>query len=152
MSQSAGDQQARIVVGVDGSEGSRQALRWAARQAGLTGAVLDAVIAWEYPALYGWAPIGPEEVDFANFAQQALSQAIEEVLGPEQPSWLRARVLQGHAAQVLVDASEGAELLVVGSRGYAAFTDALLGSVSTFCVHHAQGPITIIRPATPPKD
>jgi nucleotide-binding universal stress UspA family protein len=109
---------ARIVVGVDGSEGSKQALSWAARQARFTGAALEVIIAWDYPATYGSEP----------------------------PASLQTRVVQGHAAQVLVDASQGAELLVVGSRGYGGFADALLGSVSTYCVHHAHGPITVVRP------
>ena len=59
----------------------------------------------------------------------------------------RPGTVEGNASRVLVDASAGAELLVVGSRGYGAVTDALLGSVSTYCVHHAHGPVTVIRPA-----
>ena len=58
MSESAAEQHGRIVVGVDDSEGSAHALRWAARQAGFTGATLEAVIAWQYPAFFGWAPAG----------------------------------------------------------------------------------------------
>jgi len=57
------------------------------------------------------------------------------------------RVIEGYPAQVLVNASAGADLLVVGNRGHGGFADVLLGSVSTFCVHHARCPVTVIRPA-----
>ncbi len=148
MSGSSGDARARIVVGVDGSEGSGQALRWAARQAGFTGAVVEAVIAWELPAFFGWAPAVPGgDYDFAGAARQVLTETLAQVFGSALPAGLRTRVVEGHPAQVLVEASQGAELLVVGSRGYGGFADALLGSVSTYCVHHAQCPLTIIRPA-----
>jgi nucleotide-binding universal stress UspA family protein len=146
MSESAGGAEARIVVGVDGSEGSKHALRWAARQAALTGAVLEVIAAWDYPATLGWAPIPPQDYDLAGYAQKSLAEVIDEVFGSEAPAALRTRVVQGHAAQILVDASAGAELLVVGNRGYGGFADALLGSVSTYCVHHAHGPITVVRP------
>jgi|ERR1022692_442048 nucleotide-binding universal stress UspA family protein len=146
MSESAGDRQARIVVAVDGSDGSKQALRWAARQAEFTGACLEVVIAWQYPAFYGWAPAYPDDYDLAHIAEEALTEALDEVFGADRPDWLQSRVVEGHAAQVLVDASAGAELLVVGSRGYGGFADALLGSVSTYCVHHAHCPVTVIRP------
>ena len=147
MNGSAEGVEARIVVGVDGSEGSRHALGWAARQAGFTGAVVEAVIAWQYPVFFGWAPPFPDGTDFADCALQTLSKVLEEEFGPERPAWLHTCVVEGNASRVLVDASAGAELLVVGSRGYGAFTDALLGSVSTYCVHHAHGPVTVIRPA-----
>lgn len=147
MSGSGGDRQARIVVGVDGSDGSKEALRWAARQAELTGAALEAVISWQYPAFYGWAVTYPDGVDLPHLAQRALGDALDEVFGPDRPARLRTRVIEGYAAQVLVEASAGADLLVVGSRGYGGFADALLGSVSTYCVHHAHGAVTVIRPA-----
>ena len=71
---------ARIVVGVDGSDGSKEALRWAIRQAELTGAELDAVIAWEYPAFFGWAPVGADDADFAKIAEETLTGALNEVV------------------------------------------------------------------------
>jgi nucleotide-binding universal stress UspA family protein len=137
--------QATIVVGVDGSDYSKDALRWAARQAELTGAAVDAITAWELPAFSGWAPADAEDLDFPRFAEQTLAQTVDEVFGPDRPTWLRTRVVAGHAAQVLVDASAGADLLVVGSRGHGGFADALLGSVSTYCVHHAHCPVLVIR-------
>jgi len=139
--------QGRIVVGVDGSEGSKHALRWAAKQASYTGATLEVVAAWDYPATYGWVPVPPEDYALADFAEKSLNDAINEVFGTDVPESLQRRVTEGHPAQVLVDASRGAELLVVGSRGYGGFADALLGSVSTYCVHHAHGAVTVIRPS-----
>lgn len=139
--------QGRIVVGVDGSEGSKHALRWAAKQAGYTGATLEVVAAWDYPATYGWVPVPPEDYALADFAEKSLNDAINEVFGTDVPENLQRRVAEGHPAQVLVDASRDAELLVVGSRGYGGFADALLGSVSTYCVHHAHGAVTVIRPS-----
>lgn len=137
----------RIVVGVDGSEGSKEALRWAVRQAGFTGATVEAVIAWQYPAFFGWAPVGAGDADFGKIAEETLNASIAEVIGPRFPDWILTCVVEGYPPQVLVGASAAADLLVVGSRGYGGFADALLGSVSTFCVHHAHGPITVIRPA-----
>lgn len=143
----SGGGQPRIVVGVDGSQASKKALQWAARQAGFTGATLEAVTGWEYPAFYGWAPAIPGDIDFGQLAERALAEAIDEVFGSDRPSRLVTRVVCRHPAVALVEASEGAELLVVGCRGYGGFTDALLGSVSTYCVHHAHCPVTVIRPA-----
>jgi nucleotide-binding universal stress UspA family protein len=137
---------ARIVVGVDGSAESVQALRWAARQAELTKAELQVVTAWGYPSFYGWAPANSAETDFAHLAKQAQDDALREVFGTGPPDWVRAQVVEGAPGRILVDASAAADLLVVGSRGYGGLADAVLGSVSTYCVHHAHGPVTIIRP------
>jgi nucleotide-binding universal stress UspA family protein len=137
----------RIVVGVDGSAGSKEALRWAARQADYTGATLEAVIGWEYPAFFGWAPVGTNDLDFAQIAEQTLNQAVDEVLGAERAAQVETSVVARHPAEALVEASRDAELLVVGNRGYGGLADAMLGSVSTYCVHHAHCPVTVIRPA-----
>ena len=137
---------ARIVVGVDGSAESVQALRWAARQAELTGAELQVISAWEYPAFYGWAPATPGQTDFAELSAKAQEDALSTVFGTSRPDWVHTQVVEGSPARVLVDASSAADLLVVGSRGYGGLADAVLGSVSTYCVHHAHGPVTICRP------
>jgi nucleotide-binding universal stress UspA family protein len=125
------------------------ALRWAIRQAGLTGAAVDAVIAWNYPAAaggYGWAPTGMEGgFDFRENAEKVLANAITGTVDPRSDIPVLARAVEGIAAQVLLDASDGADLLVVGSRGHGGFTEALLGSVSQHCVHHAHCPVVVIR-------
>jgi nucleotide-binding universal stress UspA family protein len=130
----------RIVVGVDGSASSKAALDWAIRQAKLTGAVVDAVIAWHYPAAYGY-PV-PDDADYERLAAEVVTDAIAEVAGPVD---IRPKVMEGNPAAVLLAASAGAELLVIGSRGHGGFVEALLGSVSQHCVHHAACPVVIIR-------
>lgn len=135
----------KIVVGVDGSDSSLQALRWAARLGELTGAAVEAVTAWDYPQFYGsagWiAPV--EQPSPEDLARTVLDEALAKTFADRPPAWLSTRVEQGGAAKVLIEASKDASLLVVGSRGYSAFTEAILGSVSLACVHHATCPVTI---------
>ena len=139
----------RIVVGVDGSEPSKAALAWAVEQAELTGANVEAVIAWHWPVAYGGMPFAPIGVmmdsDFAGIAARVVAGAISDTVDPASPVKVSSTVREGNAAQILLDAAGGAELLVVGSRGHGGFAEALLGSVSQHCVHHAQCPVVIIR-------
>ena len=135
----------RIVVGVDGSPSSIKALRWAIGQAKLTGAEVEAVTAWSYPSGYGWAPSGEGGVDFEGDAGKILFEALAEVSGIAPDVVVEPLVAWGHAADVLVRAAEGADLLVVGSRGHGGFAEMLLGSVSQQCVHHAPCPVLILR-------
>ena len=139
----------RIVVGVDGSPSSQEALRWAVRQAGLTGAAVEAIIAWHFPLMvggYGWPSVGAlETADFGKLAAKTLTDTIGTVAG--SGAVVAAVVREGNAAQVLIDAASDADLLVVGSRGHGGFAEALLGSVSQHCVHHAPCPVVIIRGA-----
>jgi len=144
MAEVPGEREHRIVVGVDGSVPSKAALAWAVRQARLTGATVDAVIAWEIPSTYGFTmPVGG--VDFEGTAAQVAADAIAEVSRADEPVTIRTKVVQGHPARVLLDASAGAELLVIGSRGHGGFVEALLGSVGQHCVHHATCPVVVIR-------
>ena len=135
----------RIVVGVDGSPSSMKALRWAIRQAKLTGAEVEAVTAWSYPAGYRWAPFSEGAVDFEGDAGKILVEALAEVSGIAPDVVVEPLVVHGHAADVLVRAAEGADLLVVGSRGHGGFAGMLLGSVSTAVAHAARIPVIVAR-------
>jgi len=142
MNSSRDDEARRIVVGVDGFESSKAALRWAIHQAGLTGAVVEAVTAWQIPAGSGLVP--PADMpDYQDDARTVLTEAIAE-MGTVDVEIL-PRVVKGPAGQLLVDAAEGADLLVVGCRGHSGLAEALIGSVSRYCVHHALCPVVIMR-------
>jgi nucleotide-binding universal stress UspA family protein len=95
-------------------------------QARLTSAELLAITAWRPPVTYGY-PVDYSDVDFESEARKNLEQIVEEVLGTEPSVPMVTRVAEGHPAQVLVDAAEGASMLVVGSRGLGAFAGMLLG-------------------------
>jgi nucleotide-binding universal stress UspA family protein len=134
----------RIVVGLDGSEPSLNALRWAGRMAVLIGAQVDVITSWEYPVSYGVAAVPVDwrpDLDAAEVA----SAAIETVFGADVPAGLHAEVVEGHPAKVLLDASKGASMLVVGSRGHGGFTGLLLGSVSSQCAELATCPVVVVH-------
>jgi nucleotide-binding universal stress UspA family protein len=133
-----------VLVGVDGSAPSRAALRWALDQAKSTGSRVRAVIAWEVPMHTGRAMIGYEDLGAA--AGTLLSESVQEALDVDAPEVeVIETVLPGHPAQVLIDASAGAALLVVGSRGHGGFAGTLLGSVSQLCAQHAHCPVVVVR-------
>jgi len=134
----------RIVVGVDGSRPSQQALRWGAHLAAIFGAGLDAVTAWDFPAAAGWGPV-PPDWDPAQDMRQTLDDTVHAVFGGQPPAGLRLLVREGGAAKVLLDASRGAIMLVVGSRGHGGFAGLLLGSVSANVAEHASCPVLVIH-------
>jgi nucleotide-binding universal stress UspA family protein len=131
-----------IVVGVDGSGSSLDALVWAVRQARLTGARLRLVTAWQLPRPFGydlgyegWRP----DKDAVHVQEQALASpgdALADVT-------IESRIVEGEPARVLVDEAEDADLLVVGSRGHRELMGMLLGSVSEFCAAHASCPVVV---------
>ncbi len=136
-------QNGRIVVGVDGSESSIDAMRWATGQSALTGAYVEAVTSWEYPQ-QGMMEFGTLDVDWAANAQQSLDIALHQAFGDDDVH-VRTVVVHGRPAHVLISAAEGADLLVVGSRGHGAVAGMLLGSVSEDLVAHAPCPVVVIR-------
>ena len=137
-----------IVVGVDGSAAGREALRWAAEEGVRRGCPVEAVLAWhvDYGLVIGpmsatvAASIDRERVRDANRA--LLTEAVGEPEGDVRPV-----LAEGDPRDVLVKASEHAALLVVGSHGAGPIREALLGSVSSFCVHHAACPVVVVREA-----
>lgn len=136
------------IVGVDGSEVSKDALRWAAAEAEATGAKLRVVMTWRIPgAAFGYfAPI-PAEVDLAGDAQVALDEIVAEVLGQSPVVPVSTFVAEGPAALTLLAEAKDADLLVVGSRGHGPLVGALLGSVSEYCVTHASCPVVVVHRA-----
>ena len=138
-----------MVVGVDGSESSAAALRWAADYAQATGSTLRAVLAWHYPTAAAQPPVGVTpasvESDVERGRAEVIDKAIAAALGDEPSVTIERRADYGHPVEVLVDESADADLLVVGSRGHGGFPGMMLGSVSTHCVTHAHCPVTVVR-------
>jgi nucleotide-binding universal stress UspA family protein len=139
----------RIVVGVDGSGGSETALRWAIAQARQTGDGIEAVASWQDPAAYGyslgWDPVFSGDDSWAGITHRYLVGSVEACVDDLEPRVaITTRVVEGHPAQVLLEASAGARLLVVGSRGHGRLPGLLLGSVSQHCVQHAPCPVVVV--------
>jgi nucleotide-binding universal stress UspA family protein len=136
----------RIVVGVDGSEPSKQALRWARRMAAGAGARLEAVIAWQYPVLTGWGPGAiPLDYDLAQTMDKVLTDTVDATFGADRPADLKLTVMEGHPVSVLLSRSAGALMLVVGSRGHGGFVGLLLGSISASVAEHAECPVLVVH-------
>lgn len=138
----------RIVVGVDGSPGSKSALRWAMTQAQLTGAKVEAIACWQDPVMWGYTygvPAVYETGDLAASAEKSLGETVTEAAGQlGQPADVLIHAVEGHPAEVLIRSATGAGLLVVGSRGHGTFAGIMLGSVSQHCVQHAPCPVVVV--------
>ena len=142
-----------VVVGIDGSEASEGALRWAAFVARATNSPLAAVSIWDPAGVYGWAAASWTAVPNWNpaaDADKALQSTLDKVFGAHRPVALRAAVIQGNVAQSMLEVSHGARMLVVGSRGHGGFAGLLLGSVSSACAEHAKCPVLVVHGNTPP--
>jgi nucleotide-binding universal stress UspA family protein len=136
-----------IIVGVDGSDSSRAALRWAYDEAVHHGASLTVVMVWHaalVPMMPPYGSLPPE--GYGDAPRENALAVLEELtssLGDEVP--VRTSVEQGNPAKVLIERSEEADLLVVGSRGQGGFAGMLLGSVSQHLVAHAECPVVVLR-------
>jgi nucleotide-binding universal stress UspA family protein len=145
----------RIVVGVDGSEPSLAALRWAADEAKLRDAQLVAVHGWlaipsaalAEPA-FAPVPVGdvPGQLEAELEAAGAeLEQALEAAFPGGTPDDVERKLVEEDPAIVLERESKNADLVVVGSRGRSGIAEAILGSVSRHVVHHAACPVVVVK-------
>ncbi|GAA3504115.1 universal stress protein [Streptomyces albogriseolus] len=134
----------RIVVGVDGSS-SYAALRWADRYARLVGGAVEAVCVWDTPSSRGWGGPAIEPLFDAEQARDRFARELDTVFPDGLPAGLTQHLIEGDPSDVLIRASEGAEVLVVGRRGRGGFARAVLGSVSQRCAQHAACPVVVVR-------
>ena len=137
-----------IVVGVDGSAGSRRALTWAAAEAASHGSDLVVVNVWEHTLLPPAGSVSVSEHYVPDPSQRTaddLLQVIKEELGEEPPVPVQPIVKQGRPAKVLIDESAEADMLVVGPRGHGGFAGLVLGSVSQHVAAYAKCPVVVVR-------
>jgi nucleotide-binding universal stress UspA family protein len=135
-----------VLVGVDGSPNSVEALRWAADYVHQVGGELHVCIAYQT-----WLGIG---FDYARLSTERVEQetrrilehTLHEVLGVERSRGIARDVKHGNPTQVLVEASRDADLLVIGDRGSGGYKELLLGSVSENCVRQAHCSVVVVRP------
>lgn len=133
-----------IVVGVDGSDASVEALRRAQSLAGPLSAKLVALSCWDIPQMYdGYVAMGIDDFDIR--AGEILQDSVVKAFGTETPANVETRLVQGHPRRMLIEASRSADMLVLGRRGHGGFGGLLLGSVSSACVAHAHCPVLVVH-------
>lgn len=136
----------RVVVGVDGSAPSREALRWAHDYAQMRSLELHAIHGWTFPST---STIVGEflvpEPGLEDEARALLARVVEEELGADALSRVHLDAPLGRAESVLADAAIGADLLVVGDSGAGLLSRLVLGSTTTYLVHHAPCPVVVVR-------
>jgi len=144
-----------VVVGVDGSAGAKEALRWALREGRLRNSPVRVVHAWTFGYTYWggelepYTSLGFDLSDLQRAAEDLLERALVDVEDETEGVEIERQVAQGPAAEVLVELVAPSDLLVVGSRGHGGFAGLLLGSVSQQCVHHAPCPVVVVHAAKP---
>jgi len=141
---------AGIVVGVDGSENSLDALRWAAEEAKVRNSLLRVVAVFNAPIMStGYEVVAPDPSDLAAASNTMLDAAVDSVRegGALEGVHVATEVVEGHAGERLIELSHDADLVVVGARGHGGFLGMVLGSVTGHVVHHAACPVVVVRNA-----
>lgn len=131
-------------MGVDGSADSVRALRWATDYAQLVDAPVVALCAWDLETVYGRVVLaeGESKESVEGKVRNVLADTVREALGDD--ARVEQRTVRGHPAQVVAEATERSQLVVVGSRGRGGFASLLLGSVSQHVVTHAACPVVVM--------
>jgi nucleotide-binding universal stress UspA family protein len=140
----------RVVVGVDGADLSIEATGYAFAQASQRGLGLTVLHAWDanvFTSGVAMSALVEPWAELVNEQDEITSAAIAGWTGRYPDVEVHTQVVQGRPADILVDTSEGAELLVVGSRGRGGFRGLLLGSVSRHVLHRAHCPVAVVRPS-----
>lgn len=133
-----------IVVGVDGSDASVEALRQAQGLAVPLSATVIALACWDVPPVYdGYIAMGIDDFDIR--AAEILQEAVVKAFGPDTPANVETRLVQGHPRRRLIEESKTADMLVLGRRGHGGFGGLLLGSVSSACVAHGHCPVLVVH-------
>ncbi len=135
-----------IVVGIDGSDISIDALRWAVGQARLVGGEILAVLGWELPTAV-WPAMVFDDVEFERDGAALVDRAAAAVGADAPDVTITTRVIRLQPRAALVEASQGADLLVVGSHGMGTLPGLHLGSVASYVAHHAACPVLVYRTA-----
>jgi nucleotide-binding universal stress UspA family protein len=139
-----------IVVGIDGSAHSAQALEWAIKEGALQHAAVTVVTVNSVPAS-PWTGnpfiLAQDPAVLGKMRQAAEEMTVKTTsqLGEARPTSVTVRAINGFPAKELIDASRDADLLVVGSRGAGGFARLLMGSVSDQVAHHAHCPVMVVR-------
>ncbi|PGH44596.1 Nucleotide-binding universal stress protein, UspA family [Micromonospora sediminicola] len=139
-----------IVVGVDGSDGGRRALDWAADEAAARGGTVQAVVAWRWDGIEAGPTTATNPTDERRHAEELLDRAIADLVrrqGAGHP--VAGEVAEGRPADVLTAAARTADLLVLGSHGHNRLRHTVLGSVSEECVRKASCPVVVVPVPVP---
>jgi nucleotide-binding universal stress UspA family protein len=142
----AGVTESGIIVGIDGSDTSYRALTQAARLGEALHVSVEGIAAWSYSTSMYDVYYPSSEWSPEKDARDVLDRAAASVFGDRRPDWYSSSTRRGRPAQVLISASAGAQMLVLGSRGHGGFVGLMLGSVSGACAAHARCPVLIVHP------
>jgi nucleotide-binding universal stress UspA family protein len=138
----------RVVVGVDGSEASRVAIRWAMAEAALRGARLEALHAWRAPMLFVPLVYSPELVEMGRMDEAALDFVARELdaVGADADCgiMIEQTEVEAYPSHALIEASSRAQLVVVGRHGQGGFPHEVIGPKAVQVAHHAVCPVAVV--------